>query len=301
MNFSSRYRGCLLGLACGDAVGTAVEFRPRGSFQPVTDMIGGGPFGLPVGAWTDDTSMALCLATSLVERGEFDATDQMERYVRWYETGYFSSTGHFFDIGNATRAALHRFKQTGDPFSGSTDPRSAGNGCIMPLAPVPLFYYPDTAGAMHWAGKSSRTTHGAPECIESSRLLAAMISAALSGADKDKVLFGIEPNLFACPKVRSIAAGEYRLKKENEISGRGYVIHCLEAAAWCFYTSNSFRDAVLLAVNLGDDADTTGAVCGQIAGAFYGEDGIPPEWLERLTMVSKIRCIADRLGNTKAA
>jgi len=297
MDISSRYRGCLLGLACGDAVGTAVEFCPRGSFPPVTDMIGGGPFGLPVCAWSDDTSMALCLATSLVERGEFDPTDQMQRYVQWHEEGYFSSTGRCFDIGNTTCEGLHRFKRTGDPFSGSTDPHSAGNGCIMRLAPVPLFYYPDTARAVDWAGESSRTTHGAPECIESCRLLAGMICTALSGADKDKVLFEIEPDQYGCPNVRSIAAGEYRKKKESEISGSGYVIHCLEAAAWCFYNSNSFREAVLLAVNLGHDADTTGAVCGQIAGAFYGEDGIPPEWLDRLTMVNEIRSLADRLGN----
>lgn len=200
MDFASRHRGCLLGLACGDAVGTTVEFRPRGSFPPVTDMVGGGPFRLPVGAWTDDTSMALCLATSLAERGEFDAVDQMQRFLQWYETGYLSSTGRCFDIGNTVRASLARFRTTGEALSGSTVPRSAGNGCIMRLSPVPMFYYPETAAAIHWAGESSRTTHGAPECIESCKLLAAMICAALSGADKEQVLFGMEPNLYQCPK-----------------------------------------------------------------------------------------------------
>ena len=125
MDVASRYRGCLLGLACGDAVGTTVEFCERGSFPPVTDMTGGGPFRLPAGAWTDDTSMALCLASSLVELGRFDPTDQMRRYCRWYEAGYLSSTGRCFDIGMTVAGSLRRFRESGDPFSGSTATYSA--------------------------------------------------------------------------------------------------------------------------------------------------------------------------------
>jgi ADP-ribosyl-[dinitrogen reductase] hydrolase len=299
MEMLARYRGCLLGLACGDAVGTTVEFRERDSFRPVTDMVGGGPFRLPPGAWTDDTSMALCLATSLVETGEFNAADQMRRYCKWHEQGYLSSTGRCFDIGLTICGSLARFKQSGDPFSGLTDPDKAGNGCIMRLAPVPLFFYPDVAKAVHWAGESSRTTHGAPECIESCRLLAAMICAGLSGAGKDDVLFGHDPSRYSCPKVRAIAEGSYRSKSADQISGSGYVIHCLEASAWCFWRTESFREAVLEAVNLGDDADTTGAVCGQIAGAFYGEPAIPSEWLSRLVMVDEIRAVADRLSSQR--
>jgi ADP-ribosyl-[dinitrogen reductase] hydrolase len=299
MDLASRHRGCLLGLACGDAVGTSVEFCERGSFPPVTDMMGGGPFRLPPGAWTDDTSMALCLASSLAELGRFDAADQMNRFCRWHEEGYLSSTGRCFDIGLTVRGSLARFRQTGDPFSGLTDPRSAGNGCIMRLAPVPMFFHADAAEAMRWAGESSRTTHAAPECIESCQLLAAMICSALAGGTKDDILFGHEPECYRCPKVRAIAAGEYRGKSDDAISGSGYVIHCLEAAAWCFGQAKSFREAVLLAVNLGDDADTTGAVCGQLAGAFYGEDGIPPAWRARLVMADEIRALADRLAGPK--
>lgn len=295
MDTASRYRGCLLGLACGDAIGTTVEFCERGSFPPVTDMVGGGPFRLPAGAWTDDTSMALCLATSLVEIGRFDPTDQMRRYCAWYENGYLSSTGRCFDIGLTVRGSLARFQQSGDPFAGRPDPQSAGNGCIMRLAPVPMFFHPDVAEAIRWSGESSRTTHGAPECIESCHLLAAMICAALSGRDKEEVLFAHELSRFQSPKVRAIAAGDYRSKQAEAISGSGYVIHCLEASAWCFWQSKSFQEAVVLAVNLGDDADTTGAVCGQIAGAFYGEEGIPFGWLSRLVMADEIRTLADRL------
>jgi len=125
-----RFRGCLLGLACGDAVGTAVEFHRRGSFPPLTDMIGGAYFQLKPGQWTDDTSMALCLATSLTELNRFDPADQMRGYCKWVDEGYLSSNGRCLDVGNTVYDALERFRQTGEPFSGSTDPQSAGNGCI---------------------------------------------------------------------------------------------------------------------------------------------------------------------------
>jgi len=149
----SRARGCLLGLAIGDAVGTTVEFSPRGTFPPVTDMTGGGPFDLPAGAWTDDTSMALCLADSLLARGGHDPRDQLARYLRWWREGYRSSTGTCFDIGGTIREALERFEQGGVAPAGSDDPRSAGNGAIMRLAPAVLFGFPDTAYAVALAAR----------------------------------------------------------------------------------------------------------------------------------------------------
>src|SRR5262249_49379095 len=153
---------------------------------------------------------------------------------------------------------------------------------------------------VRWAGESSRTTHAAPECLESCQLLAAMICSALGGSSKDEILFGQDADRFRCPNVRGIAAGDYRPKSADGISGSGYVIHCLEAAAWCFWKTNSFEEAVLSAVNLGDDADTTGAVCGQIAGAYYGEEAIPAGWLSRLVMADEIRSLADRLAVPKS-
>jgi ADP-ribosyl-[dinitrogen reductase] hydrolase len=140
MTLPDRFRGCLLGLAAGDAVATTVEIHRRGTFEPVIDMVGAGPFGLTAGQWADDTSMALCLAASLVECGGFDAADQMDRYVRWWKQGYMSSNGRCFDIGNTVRSALRRFAETRDPWAGSTNPRTAGNGSIMRLAPVAMFY-----------------------------------------------------------------------------------------------------------------------------------------------------------------
>src|SRR3954467_10353423 len=179
MTRRDRFRGALVGLAVGDAVGTTVEFKPPGTFEPVRDMVGGGPFSLPAGAWTDDTSMALCLAESLVERRTFDPVDQLERYVRWYRDGHWSSTGRCFDIGNATRAALERFERTGEPFPGDAAPDAAGNGPLMKLAPVVLFFGDERA--IRYAGESARTTHGAPVAVECTERFARLLLDAREG------------------------------------------------------------------------------------------------------------------------
>ncbi len=297
----SRFRGCLLGLACGDAVGVSVEFKPRGTFPPVTGMTGGGPFGLKPGQWTDDTSMALCLAISLLKCKGFDARDQMERYCRWADEGYLSSTGECFDIGNTTKAALDRFKKTGEPFSGPAHARSAGNGSIMRLAPVPMFYHRSLDATLTYSAESSRTTHGAPACLDACRLLGAMIHKALHGRPKDEILFGPHfpdrVRFKLAKKVQDIADGRYRDKRASRISGTGYVVDSLEAALWCFHRTDSFEAAVLAAANLGDDADTTAAVCGQLAGAFYGEDGIPKAWKRQLAQYEMIIELADKLNS----
>lgn len=291
-----RFRGALLGLAVGDAVGTTVEFRSRGSFKPLTDMIGGGPFGLNAGEWTDDTSMALCLATSLIEQNGFDAVDQMERYCRWMDEGYMSSNGRCFDIGMTVSRALSLYKHTGEPFSGSTDARSAGNGCLMRLAPVPMFFHHDRKLAIAMSGESARTTHGAQECIEASRLFGAILHAALEGASKQEILLSHGLGDISAPKIQEIAAGTYREKSIQEIRGSGYVVESLEAALWCFDQTDNLSEAILLAANLGDDADTTAAICGQIAGAFYGEAGIPGDWLNKLFAAEAIRVMAEGLA-----
>lgn len=150
--------------------------------------MGPGPFGLEPGQWTDDTSIALCLAESLIECDGVEAKDQMECYVRWWREGYLSSMDRCFDIGNTVKAALARFEQTGHPFSGSTDPQSAGNGSIMRLAPVPLFFADDPERAIHMAGESSRTTHGALEAIDACRYMAGLIVGALQDRPKDELL-----------------------------------------------------------------------------------------------------------------
>lgn len=291
-----RARGMLLGLACGDAVGTRVEFRTRGTFPPVTDMDGGGLFRLKPGQWTDDTSMALCLADSLLECGGFDAADQMRRYVQWYRQGYRSATDRCFDIGRTVRAALERFESTDEPFSGSTDSRSAGNGSIMRLAPVVIRWHTDRDSILHYAAESSKTTHAAEEAVAACELLGAILHALLSGQPPDAAISRDDlAERMPAGRLRGIALGEYREKDEGGIRGRGYVVDSLEAALWCFTRSADFEEAVLLATNLGDDADTTAAVCGQLAGAAWGESGIPRRWVERVYLSDEIRDLADAL------
>jgi len=293
-NGIDRYRGCLLGLACGDAVGTTVEFRARGSFTPVTGMQGGGPFGLVAGEWTDDTSMALCLAASLIHCKGFDAADQMNRYCNWRSVGYMSSTGNCFDIGLTVSGALTRYLASGDPFAGDPDPRTAGNGALMRLAPVPMFYAASAQATWKQAGESTRTTHGALEAIECSQLFALQLRSALRGESKEAIL-STKPLTPLSGKVMALARGDYASKPIERIKGSGYCVESLEAALWCFAHTRSFEEAVLAATNLGDDADTTAAICGQLAGAFYGAGAIPADWLRPLVMREEIEQMADQL------
>ena len=302
MNARERFLGSILGLAVGDAVGTTLEFRTPGSFEPITDMVGKGPFNLNKGEWTDDTSMALCLAQSLIDKSGFDPTNQMEAYVRWWRQGYMSHTGDCFDIGITVQDALSRYEDSHEPFSGSDDPLSAGNGSIMRLAPVPLFFskYPDLA--IKYSAESSLTTHGAIEAVDACRYMGSLIAGAVSEVSKKELLsegysavgdnWRTQP---LTPAINEIAQGSFKNLNPPEIKGTGYVVKSLEAALWAFYNSNDFREGCLLAVNLGDDADTTGAVYGQIAGAFYGYRDIPEDWRASLAMLSEILNITDQL------
>jgi ADP-ribosyl-[dinitrogen reductase] hydrolase len=295
LNIRDRYSGALLGLAAGDALGTTLEFKPPGTFVSIRDMIGGGPFNLQPGQWTDDTSMALCLAESLVRCHGFDAKDQMERYVRWWDDGYLSSTGRCFDMGITVSGALSKYLQTGNPFAGSTDPHTAGNGSLMRLAPVVLTYRANPELAVHYAGESSRTTHGAAAAVDACKFYAALVVGALEGRSKDELL---SPGFYSWPLVpviAEIAAGSYKQKNPPAIAGTGYVVKSLEASLWAFYRSDTFEKGALLAANLGDDADTTAAVFGQLAGAYYGVEAIPASWLEKLAMCDFIEQMADNL------
>ena len=294
MNARDRYRGALLGLATGDAVGTTLEFAPRGSFEPIADMLGGGPFNLEPGQWTDDTSMALCLAASLIDCQGFNARDQMQRYCDWWTSGYMSSNGKCFDMGMTVADALNRFQLTDDPYAGSTDPNRAGNGSLMRLAPVVLFFHPNLEKCIHFAAESSRTTHGADEAIDACKIFAQILAAALDGRPKSEVLAAAEP-ISASARLNGVASGNYRKRRASEIRGSGYAVDSIEAALWCFERTDSFRDAILAAANLGDDADTTSAICGQIAGAYYGASGIPESWTDRLCMRDEILQMADSL------
>jgi ADP-ribosylglycohydrolase len=297
-----RYRGCLLGLATGDAVGTTLEFKSPGTFTPISDLVGGGPFKLQPGQWTDDTSMALCLAESLIEQKGFVPTHQLETYLKWYREGHLSSTGRCFDIGNTTYSALLQFEKTREPYCGSTKPRSAGNGSIMRLAPVPLFFAQNPKAAIEKSGESSRTTHGAATAVDACRYLGALLVGAVNGASREELLSnhyspisGYWEENPLVEEIAEIAAGSFKHREPPEIQGKGYVVQSLEAALWAFDRSHSFKQGCLFAVNLGDDADTTGAVYGQLAGAFYTEQGIPESWRTQLAYRDLIESFAAQL------
>jgi ADP-ribosyl-[dinitrogen reductase] hydrolase len=273
--------GAFIGLAVGDALGTTIEFSARDSYPPVTDMVGGGPFRLSVGEWTDDTAMALCLAQSLLaNEGALNPKDLAERFVRWWKQGENSVNGRCFDIGNATRSALISFVQTGRPI-GSSNPHSAGNGGIMRLAPAAIVARGEPSKAASLARAQSEVTHAAPECLDSADVLARIVTAGIVGRGRDALVAGVEANA-GSPKVSAVANGSWRGKKRNEIRSSGYVVDTLEAALWSVGRSEDFEEAVLNAVNLGDDADTVGAVAGQVAGAIWGCSRIPERWKRRI-------------------
>jgi ADP-ribosyl-[dinitrogen reductase] hydrolase len=280
--------GCLLGLAVGDALGTTLEFEERDSFPRHTEMIGAGPFRLKPGQWTDDTAMALALGESLSASGGLDELDLMTRFLAWRDTGQYSCTGKCFDIGGATNAALTRFSRTGNPQAGSDDETTAGNGSLMRLAPVALFALDDGEMSGHLAAAQSATTHAAPQAVEACEIFAMMLREAILGAGKD----AIKPrNWDGHDEIAAVLAGSWRRKGRDEISSSGYVVDTLEAALWSVHHAQSFEEAVITAVNLGGDADTVGAVTGQIAGAIWGANAIPGRWLKPLAWRERIEAL----------
>jgi ADP-ribosyl-[dinitrogen reductase] hydrolase len=289
----NRAKGALLGLAVGDAVGTTLEFTARDSYEPLTDMVGGGPFQLAAGQWTDDTAMALALADSLLANPNLDAADLMARFQAWYQEGVYSCTGTCFDIGITVRTALTKWASSGDPIAGSADPMSAGNGSLMRLAPVAICHWRDCTKVADVAARQSQTTHGAPEAVDACIAYAALMARAIVGESKSQLLLPVHEIYDG--SIGRIMAGGWRSKDRSDIQSSGYVAHSLEAALWCIGRTETFREAILLAVNLGNDADTTAAIAGQLAGAIYGVVGIPSEWLTNLAWRDHIEAVAAKL------
>ena len=304
MDSISRITGSLVGLAIGDALGVPLEFTEPGSLENVSDFLGGGRFNLEPGVWTDDTSMALCLAESLIQTKQFSLEDQLQRYLRWYRDGHLSCTGRCFDIGTTTRQALEHYERTCIPDGGCKTPRSAGNGSLMRVAPVPLAFHHSPLHAIEYSGQSSETTHGLPVCIDACRYLGALITGALQGVLKETLLsplYSPIPGYWEHHPLQSdidtVARGSFLDNEPPEIKGTGYVVESLEAALWAFSRSTSFEEGCIRAVNLAHDADTTGAIYGQLAGAYYGIDGIPDRWKRSLVKYDLILEIAQKISN----
>ena len=288
-----RALGAFLGLAVGDAVGTTLEFQTRDTRPRLEDMVGGGPFNLPAGAWTDDTAMALALADSLAASETLDCRDLMDRFVGWWRNGDYSCTGHCFDIGITTRQALTRYRRTGDPFAGSTDPKSAGNGSLMRLSPVVLRFLHDRPHLVSAAADQCRTTHAAKEAVDACRAFAEMLADAIAGAPRATLLSS--RSFDGAPAIARVLAGSWRGRARHTVKSSGYVVDTLEAAIWSVARTADFRGAVLLAANLADDADTVAAVTGQLAGALYGLSGIPERWLDQVAWKDRLMDTAQRL------
>jgi ADP-ribosyl-[dinitrogen reductase] hydrolase len=288
----------LLGLAVGDALGAPREGCARDVEPPLAGMIGGGPFALPPGAWTDDTALALCLADSLLTDPALDSADLLTRFRRWWERGENSATGVGLGIGRTTFAALERFRATGALIA-EDSPAPASNGGIMRLAPVAIRFHaaPERAAAI--ARAQSRTTHAATAAVDAADLLARILVAAIAGAGK--AALSAHGASLADPAIAALAAGGWRGKGRDEIIADGSARATLEAALWCVGMAGDFPEAVLLAANLGGDADTAAAIAGQIAGAIWGAAAIPQTWLENLAKVAHITERALRLYEAAGA
>jgi len=301
-NYLSKYKGCLVGLAVGDAIGMPVEFMAMGTFEPVTGMLYGAGFDLPKGYWTDDTSMALCIADSLIECGRYDSFDIMEKYWLWRSEGYRSSTGKCFDIGNQTSTAINQYIQKPVVVDNTERDWSAGNGSIMRLAPIIIASHSSgltLPEAMQLAKISARETHFSYEAEAGTALFGGLLYNAMNGTAKKEVLNFedfLQDEHFI--KILEKLNAAYSMGIA-ELKPTGYIVDSLQCAFWAFINFDSFEEGVLATVNLGGDADTIGAVYGQLAGAFYGYDNIPKKWLSELHIHEDIVKIAEKLASIK--
>ena len=286
--------GCLVGLAVGDALGAPVEFCKRDTFEPVTGMRAGGQFNLPAGAWTDDTAMTLCLADSLLAHGSLVSSDLLDRFIRWAEQGENSSTGVAVGIGQNTLRTLGNYHRTGAMKATRFGAKADGNGAIMRLAPVPIFYWKDPLRAQQVAVEQSQTTHCSSLSDEACAYLAIVLARLIAGQDWNDAL-AVDLAAGCSLEIQQIVGRAWEHKDRDEINSTGYVMHTLEAALWSVARTSSFEEAVLLAVNLGDDADTVGAVTGQLAGALYGIGAVPAPWLDELRASEAINARAEAL------
>lgn len=289
----NRAQGCFLGLAIGEAIGSTVDFLPRDSFSEVNEMEGGGLLKLEKGEWTDGTAMAICLAKSLLESKTVEQYDFMQRLKSWVENGENSASGDIKGVGVTTLKAIESFIEDDNPSAGSQSEESAGNGSLIRLAPVIIFARQHRLIAHHLSNKQSRVTHASFECLDACQLFADILVDALNGADKTTSL---RPRIMQlAPNTLAINGGDWRKKSRDDIRSSGYVIDTLDAALWTIGNTNNFRDAVLLATNLGGDSASVAATVGQLAGALYGLNSIPIQWQHQVVKGEEIKKLAEDL------
>jgi ADP-ribosyl-[dinitrogen reductase] hydrolase len=293
-----RFQGALMGLAVGDALAASTQYRKPGTFAPVGDLLGGGPFDLPRGAWSDDTAMALLLAESLLECEGFDPHDQVQRYARWQREGHGSATGQCVGISASVARALATAQYKRQPFAGSHDPGQLDKEPLCRVAPVVMFFFADAAQAISRAAEAARITAQAPIVLDCMRLLAAMLHRALAGRDKPAILRPDRESWVTSstrPEVLAVFDGSYIVRQPPEITGGGHIVQALEAALWAFHSSDSFREGALKAANLGRDSDVVTATYGALAGAHHGVSAIPGIWRNSLMKHEVVMDTADRV------
>ena len=259
----NKAKGMLWGLIVGDALGSPIQFTLKDAHPWITEMVKCPVFNLPAGYWTDDGSMALCVMDSFVRKGGYDLADIGQTFVRWLHEGYLSSKdGQAFDVGGATYSAGLALRR-GSLVNGSEE--SQGNGSIMRFAPSYLIAR--ALGRPEILHEVSDLTHASRRVRQVADRFASVLDEHMSGT-------------------RTAARSEYRTREE--VNNSGWAVSTLEAALWAFNTTESFEDALVAAVNLGGDSDTIGAVCGQVAGAYYGFGSIPDRWVKAVKTWQKV-------------
>lgn len=299
MTLQNRFKGSLVGLGVGDALGASVEFLKRDTYE-ISTYQSGGKLNVKLGEYTDDTAMALCLSWSLLENG-FDEKNQLELYLKWLLEAYMSADGRVVDCGKTIYYSLMNYKKNKTITSNQNQKFTAGNGSLMRIAPIALYSHKNIKKALVYSALSSYTTHGLDVCADACMAYTGLIIAALNALEKDEILsYAYAKYIFGLIDdksldVKCVLEGSYKHKTRDEISSTGYVIHSLEAALWCFYNSQNFDDGLKLAVNLGNDTDTIGAIYGQLAGAYYGFDAISKDLRENLMRSDFLQDTALRL------
>lgn len=309
-DLSESIKSALLGVAVGDALGVPVEFKDREFLKkhPITDLIGYGTHNMPPGTFSDDSSLTFCLAEALTE--DFNLNTIASKFVEWYYFGYWSARGDVFDIGNATQDAIIRIRSGVNPeLAGNDDSRSNGNGSLMRILPL-VFYLldkEDRQERFEITNLVSSITHRHIRSVIACYYYLEFARKLLEGKDGFRIYRDLKnevPEILFDKKVPTIEIAHFdRLFKENifelpeeKIYSSGYVLHSLEASIWCLLTTENYESAVLKAVNLGEDTDTTAAITGGLAGILYGFDAIPATWKKELAKEKDIANLSERMG-----
>ncbi|MDR3705340.1 MAG: ADP-ribosylglycohydrolase family protein [Paludibacteraceae bacterium] len=305
-------KSILFGVAVGDALGVPAEFKSRQTMKrnPIKDMLGYGTHNMPKGTFSDDSSLSFCLAEALT--GEFDLNSIGQNFVKWLYDNYWTSNGSVFDVGFSTRQAISRLAKGAQPdLAGDNGEASNGNGSLMRIAPL-LFYLLDKPINKRFeiTKQVSSITHGHIRSVIACFYYLEFAKQLFEKKDKFEIykslqteindyLYSMSINPMEIAIFDRLFNGNIYELREDDIYSDGYVLHTLEASVWCLLTTDNYKDAVLKAVNLGDDTDTTGAITGGLAGLLYGFDKIPGKWIKQIARKNDIEDLAKRLGEKR--